>query len=153
MPKGVENPCPVADFPHFGGIFALPPPAGPIRPSLVIEPPQALVAQLDRASDFDSEGREFESLRARQHLCLKIKGFSQFRFRSFLQIRCCVLYLINPFDINLSRLVRFSRLACAARMWRRSIFESVTAITANDPLPPSLMTWTMRMVPSSHNRR
>ena len=26
----------------------------------------ALVAQLDRASDFDSEGREFESLRARQ---------------------------------------------------------------------------------------
>lgn len=26
---------------------------------------QALVAQLDRASDFDSEGREFESLRAR----------------------------------------------------------------------------------------
>jgi hypothetical protein len=35
----------------------------------------ALVAQLDRASDFDSEGREFESLRARQHLGLKIKGF------------------------------------------------------------------------------
>src|ERR1051326_3785967 len=28
----------------------------------------ALVAQLDRASDFESEGREFESLRARQHL-------------------------------------------------------------------------------------
>jgi hypothetical protein len=27
---------------------------------------QALVAQLDRASDFESEGREFESLRARQ---------------------------------------------------------------------------------------
>jgi hypothetical protein len=27
--------------------------------------PHALVAQLDRASDFDSEGREFESLRAR----------------------------------------------------------------------------------------
>ena len=27
--------------------------------------PRALVAQLDRASDFDSEGREFESLRAR----------------------------------------------------------------------------------------
>jgi hypothetical protein len=26
----------------------------------------ALVAQLDRASDFESEGREFESLRARQ---------------------------------------------------------------------------------------
>jgi hypothetical protein len=25
----------------------------------------ALVAQLDRASDFESEGREFESLRAR----------------------------------------------------------------------------------------
>jgi hypothetical protein len=28
----------------------------------------ALVAQLDRASDFESEGREFESLRARQNL-------------------------------------------------------------------------------------
>ena len=28
--------------------------------------PYALVAQLDRASDFDSEGREFESLRVRQ---------------------------------------------------------------------------------------
>ena len=28
--------------------------------------PDALVAQLDRASDFESEGREFESLRARQ---------------------------------------------------------------------------------------
>ena len=27
----------------------------------------ALVAQLDRASDFESEGREFESLRARQN--------------------------------------------------------------------------------------
>jgi hypothetical protein len=27
---------------------------------------RALVAQLDRASDFDSEGREFESLRAHQ---------------------------------------------------------------------------------------
>src|SRR5258705_7396867 len=40
--------------------------AGPVRPSLVIEPTHALVAQLDRASDFESEGREFESLRARQ---------------------------------------------------------------------------------------
>ncbi len=40
--------------------------AGPARPSLVIEPTHALVAQLDRASDFESEGREFESLRARQ---------------------------------------------------------------------------------------
>jgi hypothetical protein len=39
----------------------------PVRPSLVIEPTHALVAQLDRASDFESEGREFESLRARQH--------------------------------------------------------------------------------------
>jgi hypothetical protein len=28
----------------------------------------ALVAQLDRASDFESEGREFESLRARQRI-------------------------------------------------------------------------------------
>jgi hypothetical protein len=36
---------------------------------------KALVAQLDRASDFESEGREFESLRARQHLGLQIKGF------------------------------------------------------------------------------
>ena len=28
----------------------------------------ALVAQLDRASDFESEGREFESLRARHEI-------------------------------------------------------------------------------------
>ncbi len=36
----------------------------------------ALVAQLDRASDFESEGREFESLRARQNLLYNqgIKG-------------------------------------------------------------------------------
>ena len=33
-----------------------------------IVPAAALVAQLDRASDFESEGREFESLRARQKL-------------------------------------------------------------------------------------
>ena len=45
--------------------------AGPVRPSLIIDPTHALVAQLDRASDFDSEGREFESLRAR-HLPYKI---------------------------------------------------------------------------------
>src|SRR5882757_2888237 len=31
-------------------------------------PGKALVAQLDRASDFESEGREFESLRARHKL-------------------------------------------------------------------------------------
>ena len=40
--------------------------AGPVASNLIIDPMQALVAQLDRASDFDSEGREFESLRARQ---------------------------------------------------------------------------------------
>src|SRR6185436_9932253 len=39
--------------------------ASPAEPSLIIGRPHALVAQLDRASDFDSEGREFESLRAR----------------------------------------------------------------------------------------
>ena len=33
----------------------------------------ALVAQLDRASDFESEGREFESLRARQQPAVKTK--------------------------------------------------------------------------------
>src|SRR5580704_8535106 len=33
-------------------------------------PHAALVAQLDRASDFESEGREFESLRARQSALL-----------------------------------------------------------------------------------
>jgi hypothetical protein len=35
------------------------------NPFYPIEKPHALVAQLDRASDFDSEGREFESLRVR----------------------------------------------------------------------------------------
>ena len=57
--------------------------AGPVRPSLVIDPTHALVAQLDRASDFESEGREFESLRARQHKGLKIKGFLAFAFVLF----------------------------------------------------------------------
>jgi hypothetical protein len=33
-----------------------------------IVPASALVAQLDRASDFESEGREFESLRARHKI-------------------------------------------------------------------------------------
>jgi hypothetical protein len=53
-------------FRTFWGIRPRPQAAGPLRPSLVIEPRHALVAQLDRASDFESEGREFESLRARQ---------------------------------------------------------------------------------------
>ena len=36
-----------------------------IHPILIVEPPhEALVAQLDRASDFGSEGWGFESLRA-----------------------------------------------------------------------------------------
>jgi hypothetical protein len=61
--------------------------AGPVRPSLVIEPTHALVAQLDRASDFESEGREFESLRARQHLGLQLKGFSPFAFVLFQKSR------------------------------------------------------------------
>lgn len=42
-------------------------PASTLLENAIIGPawPDALVAQLDRASDFDSEGREFESLRAR----------------------------------------------------------------------------------------
>jgi hypothetical protein len=32
--------------------------------------PDAPVAQLDRASDYESEGREFESLRARHFPCM-----------------------------------------------------------------------------------
>ena len=35
-------------------------------PNLVTRSKHALVAQLDRASDYESEGREFESLRAHQ---------------------------------------------------------------------------------------
>src|SRR5579863_9099329 len=34
--------------------------------AVIVPSLRALVAQLDRASDFESEGREFESLRARQ---------------------------------------------------------------------------------------
>jgi hypothetical protein len=45
-----------------------------------------------RASDFDSEGREFESLRARQQLGLQIKGFSQFRVRSYGRFRVADRY-------------------------------------------------------------
>src|SRR6516162_6166307 len=43
---------------------------------------EALVAQLDRASDFDSEGRRFESFRARQHFGLEIKYFGVVLLRS-----------------------------------------------------------------------
>ncbi len=53
--------------------------AGPARPSLVIEPTHALVAQLDRASDFESEGREFESLRARHSTISQPKLFHNCR--------------------------------------------------------------------------
>ena len=60
--------------------------AGPARPSLLIGR-NALVAQLDRASDFESEGREFESLRARQHNSLQIKHFFDFPFCSANRIR------------------------------------------------------------------
>jgi hypothetical protein len=48
---------------------ALDPPPGDFCREVVIVRARfgfALVAQLDRASDFESEGREFESLRARQ---------------------------------------------------------------------------------------
>ena len=38
--------------------------------------PDAPVAQLDRASDFESEGREFESLRARHSSDSEIEVFS-----------------------------------------------------------------------------
>jgi hypothetical protein len=65
----------------------------------------ALVAQLDRASDFDSEGREFESLRARQHNILKTKVYLQFSVSFFSRNSWCVLYLINPLNIGISRLV------------------------------------------------
>jgi hypothetical protein len=34
-------------------------------------PPEAPVAQLDRALDYESRGREFESLRARQLISVK----------------------------------------------------------------------------------
>jgi hypothetical protein len=34
-------------------------------------PPEAPVAQLDRALDYESRGREFESLRARQLITMK----------------------------------------------------------------------------------
>jgi hypothetical protein len=36
------------------------------------------LAQLDRASDYESEGREFESLRARQGKAAMYRGFSVF---------------------------------------------------------------------------
>ena len=40
--------------------------------AVIVRGPYALVAQLDRASDFESEGREFESLRARQSPLLQL---------------------------------------------------------------------------------
>ena len=51
------------------GTFGLRPAVERNREAAIVQPSRAaLVAQLDRASDFESEGREFESLRARQHL-------------------------------------------------------------------------------------
>ena len=38
------------------------------RRAIIFALAHALVAQLDRASDFESEGREFESLRARHKI-------------------------------------------------------------------------------------
>jgi hypothetical protein len=61
MPQSVGDACKATRFPQ-----------GKWRPVtfavnlLFCAAPFALVAQLDRASDFESEGREFESLRARQ---------------------------------------------------------------------------------------
>jgi hypothetical protein len=61
----------------------------------------ALVAQLDRASDFESEGREFESLRARHHLArfrqtkiviwltLGYQCLPRARWRALLKARVC----------------------------------------------------------------
>ena len=79
-----------------------------------------------RASDFDSEGREFESLRARQHLSLQIKGFLQFRLRSFRKFPCCVLYFLNPLYVGLSRLVPISPRNTDAT--RRFVFRSRLAL-------------------------
>jgi hypothetical protein len=49
-----------------------------LQEAAIVRPLRALVAQLDRASDFESEGREFESLRARQPyrcaVCRRVAG-------------------------------------------------------------------------------
>jgi hypothetical protein len=43
----------------------------PVSPTAEKLAPKAPVAQLDRALDFESRGREFESLRARQRTILR----------------------------------------------------------------------------------
>jgi hypothetical protein len=49
-------------------------PGGHIGPERTVLP-EAPVAQLDRALDYESRGREFESLRARQLINMKYKPF------------------------------------------------------------------------------
>jgi hypothetical protein len=68
-------------------------PDGATQPSLVIGS-QALVAQLDRASDFDSEGREFESLRARQaHLYSPSATIARYRKSALKLLKYCCFFL------------------------------------------------------------
>ena len=67
------------------GTFGLRPTVERNREAAIVQPPRAaLVAQLDRASDFESEGREFESLRARQILmtmvCWKFVEWNRFSY-------------------------------------------------------------------------
>jgi hypothetical protein len=45
----------------------------PVSPTAEKLAPKAPVAQLDRALDFESRGREFESLRARHDIILNLK--------------------------------------------------------------------------------
>jgi hypothetical protein len=59
----------------------------------------ALVAQLDRASDFESEGREFESLRARQDLGAN-KGLLSVSASFYVPIPCCKTLRADTREIN-----------------------------------------------------
>jgi hypothetical protein len=75
---------------------------------------QAPVAQLDRASDFESEGREFESLRARQQC------FCRLAIRKLVALRftwigsCSPLVLVAAERLIVGRLCSSSAHACSS---------------------------------------
>ena len=58
----------------------------------------ALVAQLDRVSDYESEGQGFESLRARQIAASDIQSLRRFFYKS----HRCVHSAVSPFSQKLT---------------------------------------------------
>ena len=88
----------------------------------------AFVAQLDRASDSDSEGRWFDSSRARQ----KTKGFA------FLQILFSFYHslIISGFSKTLSRVLMYGTTSLSAPiLWSKVSVIGITFLTPKSISP------------------